>query len=96
MSKEEIIKYNSFDHFDFIKYIKSIGFVLDKMGIDSLNGFIFECYEYKKFKITVYKSYYDFYSKYEYIGQFYINDLTPIEKEFKRELRSIKLKKLLK
>ncbi len=70
---------------EFIKYIESIGF----------KEFMFVTYEYKNFKIDAWGFNYEFHHNNLYIGRFKFNDLTPIEKYFKKELRSIKLKRIL-
>ena len=70
---------------EFKKYIESIGF--KKYVIDLYD----DCYEYKSYKIYLYNN---FYSS-EWSNRTNYNDLTPLENEFKQELRSIKLKKIL-
>ena len=66
---------------EFEKYIKSIGFK-KKLWY----------YEYKEYKIDLWNEYYDFSGKYDIP----FTDLTPLEKVFKKELRSIKVKELLR
>ena len=66
-----------------IEYIKSIGFI--KIGYE---------YEYKEYKILVNKVTF-FLRINNVVNIYYMDDLTPLEKEFKKELRSIKLKKIL-
>ena len=75
---------------EFVKFIKYIGF--------KTNGYF---YIYKEYQIDLvynhlYSSYgyYNFYNKIT-IMSIPLDDLTPLKKEFKRELRSFKLKKLL-
>ena len=70
---------------EFKKFIESIGFK------DLKNG----NYVYKEYIISLFVKRYEIYispgwSLYDY------NDLKPLEKEFKSELRSIKLKQLLR
>ena len=73
---------------EFIKYIVSIGF-------KSADRFYNE-YIYKEFKIHLWKVNYDFYNGLESITYIPYTDLTPIKEHFKKELRAIKLKELLK
>ncbi len=68
----------------FITLIESIGF-------KKINDYI---YYYKEFKLYLYNTYYSF-NNGSWIGYYY-SDLTPIKKHFKQELRSIKLKQLLR
>ena len=87
----------SFEEFE--KYIESIGFKYYKKDSNSFR------YEYKshlglnKYRIDIYydiyNGSYDFYNGYKWFGLHAYNDLRHIEKEFKKELRSIKLKGLL-
>ena len=73
---------------EFIKYIESIGFIY--------NG---RSYSYKYYIIEVFKYGYDFYPmRGKYMGNITPSfiDLDIIEFHFKKEIRSIKLKKLLK
>ena len=64
-------------------------------------GFTFSCkyfdfrYEYKEFKIDLYDDHYKFYNGSGCVT-YVLDYLTPLEKEFKKELRSIKLKELLR
>ncbi len=71
---------------EFINYIELIGF---KYNHDS---YFYEC---KEFKIDLWYKKYDFYNGSEW-SEHYYTDLRPIEMYFKRELRSIKIKKILK
>ena len=71
---------------DFIKYIKSIGFIHSHNTV----------YNYENFTIHIYKIYYDFYDGSHSTLFIQYNDLNLLEKYFKRELRSIKLKELLR
>ena len=82
-----IIKYLS-NRESFIKLIESIGFEYKSMGI----------YYYKEFRIDLYRLYYDFYNEreFEWIYDISLNDWTPINKYLKKELRSYKLKALLR
>ena len=75
------------DVLEFVEFIESIGF-----KNKSNNG---SYYIYKFYRINLYEYIYDFYngSKWYYYDY---NDLRSIEKYFKRELRSIKLKELLR
>ncbi len=70
----------------FVILIKSVGF-----EYNSTSGY----FEYKDFKIDLY---YDFYKYCDNLGciLYNINNLKPIENQFKNEFRSIKLKKILK
>ena len=75
---------------EFIRYIASIGFKPGKWV---------DYYQYKGFRIYLYtnSNHYSLNSlDAAYLGSCDYSDLTPIEKYFKRELRSIKLKKLLR
>ena len=67
---------------EFKKFIESIGFKKE--------GWY---YVYKEFRIKLYPDYYTFYNGSKWVGC-EIDDLTPIENYFKKELRSIKLKQL--
>jgi hypothetical protein len=71
---------------EFKKYIKSIGF----------NTIGYNYYQYKEFRIDLHYDYfYYFYIGSEWSGHYY-TDLDPIYNNFKNELRSIKLKELLR
>ena len=73
---------------EFITYIKSIGFIHQNN----------DRYLYKEYKIDLYNKYYEFWYGYRWGITIEINDLnslTLINIHFKKELRSIKLKKLL-
>ena len=70
---------------EFKKIIETIGFEYDTIGY---------YYEYKEYCIVLYKDQYSFYNGSKWI--YNITDLIPFEKEFKREIRSIKLKQLLR
>ena len=52
-------------------------------------------YRYNDYIIDFYDEHYDFFNGYKWFGLHAYNDLRHIEKEFKREIRSIKLKGLL-
>ncbi len=69
---------------EFKNYIESIGF-------SHVNMYSF----YKGFKIEFYNDYYHFWNGSKWLFYDY-SDLTPINKYFKQELRSIKLGKLLR
>ena len=70
---------------EFIIFIKSLGF--------EYNGF---CYRYKNYIIDLYQDHYDLYNGSGWNVKIYLNDLSPLDKEFKKELRRIKLKELLR
>ena len=70
--------------YEFKIYIETIGFKIIGIGY----------YEYKEYSITFYDVYYNFYNGSGWINYNY-NDLTPIKENFKKELRSYKLKALL-
>ena len=97
MNKEEFIKYHKVDHLGFQKYIESIGFIFRSIYVEYRNdkSFMYEYYEYKIFKIDLHDYFYSFYNGSKWIH--YIDfDLTPLHKEFNQELRSIKLKQILR
>ncbi len=74
---------------EFIKCIKSIGFIYNEK---------FDNYEYVEFRIFISPyapEVYHFWTGSEWIGYYY-SDLTPIDKYFKKVMRSIKLKGLLR
>ena len=71
---------------EFHEFIKSLGF--------KLNG-VYGGYIYKEYKIDLYGYHYDFYNGSEWVFSIPLNDLTPLVKEFKKELRSIKLINIL-
>ena len=74
---------------EFIIFIESIGFKRS-------DGFVFR-YDYKEFLIDLGNSHCEFYNGSEWIKYLsYYDDLETIEKYFKKELRSIKLKQLLR
>ena len=78
------------DKEEFINYIISIGF--------KYSTYDYYYYEYKKYKIII-SNHYNFYSFHNGSECFYdidLNDLTLLQKEFKQELRRIKLKQLLR
>ena len=83
MNIEEFINYHEVDHLGFQKYIESIGFKNSGFG-----------HFYKEYIIDIYDIYYDFWTGSKWIKKIEFNDLTPF-KVFKKELRSIKLKKIL-
>ena len=70
---------------EFIKYIESIGF--EDIGIG--------LYGYKEFRIHIWGFDYTFYDGSVFDDNIPLNDLELIEKKFKKEFRSIKLKALL-
>ena len=70
---------------EFKMYIESIGFKYNGHGY----------YVYKEYEINLYIDHYDFNNGSEWV--FYINfDIRPFDMYFKRELRSFKLKELLR
>ena len=73
---------------EFKNYIESIGFIYERTED-------FDRYVYKKYRIDLASNYYHFYNGSEW-DSYELNDLTPLAKEFKKELRSIKLKQILK
>ena len=84
---------------NFINYINSIGFEFDKVGSLYLT---FDKYLYignslklKRYSIDIVDDHYYLNTEYQWIGGYELDDLTPF-KVFKKELRSIKLKQLLK
>ena len=86
MSLDVFIKYHGLNELNFRMYIESIGF--------KHNGW--DYYHYKKYSISLYTSHYIFSNNSECIYNIKLDDLTPLEKVFKKELRSIKLKELLR
>ena len=66
---------------EFVKLIKSIGFI--KIGYE---------YEYKEYRIDLASNYYNFYNGSGWTFHIKLDDLSV----FKKELRSIKLKQLLR
>ena len=68
------------------KFIESIGFEI------SNNGWV---YDYKNYNIEFFKDFYYFRGDINY-GWFGYYDLKPIQEHFKKELRSIKIKQLLR
>ena len=69
---------------EFKKYIESIGFKYDSYS-----------YLYKNYQIDLYNNNYNFYNRSGWALNISLNNLKPLQKEFKNELRSIKLKKIL-
>ena len=74
---------------EFEKLIISIGF---KLGFKQHYN---DIYSYKEFGIYLYIDHYIFSYPSRSINIHSLDNLTPLHKEFKNELRSIKLKKLL-
>ncbi len=72
---------------EFIKLIESIGF-------KNYTGSNF--YGYKGFRIELFKDNYNLWNGSNWVDYIPYTDLTPIENKFKNELRSIKLKELLR
>ena len=72
---------------EFINYIESIGF--------KYIGGYYSSYKYKGCEIEFFNDHYYFFNGSKLVCCEF-NDLKPLEKEFKRELRSIKLKQLLR
>ena len=81
----KIKSYQSVHLLGFKNYIKSIGF----------NG-AYGGYIYKEYSLYLHADHYSFFDGIDMITFIDYNDLTILEKFFKKELRSIKLKKLLK
>ena len=73
---------------EFIKFIESIGFKYNKHK---------DYYDYKEYGIYLLQNNYNYYVFYNGSGciTYVLDDLTPLEKYFKNELRSIKLKNIL-
>ena len=71
---------------EFIKLIESIGFIDDNDDI----------YVYKEYAIYLYSDHYEFHNGSYFIFNIRINDLKLLNKYFKMEIRSIKLKQLLR
>ena len=69
---------------EFKKYIKSIGFDEDILY-----------YYYKQYSIYFLSNHYNFHNGFGWEA-YDLNDLRPIQEHFKKELRSIKLKQILK
>ena len=78
------------NNIEFKKYIKSFGF---EYAV-SLNNI--ERYEYKHYIIDLNLDHYDFYNGLNWWWYKDYNDLTDLETIFKKELRSVKLKELLR
>ena len=95
MDEKEFVHCQSKEQWFFITYIKSIGF--NKI-INKYNN----VYVYKNYEINLYTYHYEFYNNKtpiltsEYFFGFEYEDLKPVMNEFKNELRSIKLKKILR
>ena len=75
---------------EFIKLIESIGFKFE--GIWNEERY----YDYKNYKIDLSSDLYELYDGSGWCSSYNIDDLKPLEKEFKNELRSNKLKQILK
>ena len=69
---------------EFKQFIESIGFKREGLF-----------YYYKSYRIDLY-NYYHFYNGSEWIFNIPLNDIRPFDMYFKKELRSIKLKELLR
>ena len=76
--------------YKFIKLIESIGFEFDDFYISS------SIYNYNNFRIDLYDTYYAFHNGFEWFLCKPFNDLEPINNYFKNEIRSIKLKNILR
>ena len=76
------------DRVEFRKLIESIGFIL----LDGYN----HIYKYKEYRINVFKRHYSLKNDSKMLYYNRLNDLEPIDNHFKKELRYIKLKALLK
>ena len=87
MNKEEFRKFHGVDFLNFQKYLESIGF--KRFGL--------YVYTYNEYTINIYAKYcrYEFINGTKLVGRYPLNILTAIDKYFKKELRSIKLKQLL-
>ena len=72
---------------EFIKYIESIGFEMNKFPLLG--------YSYKNYIIDLHTYTYDFNNDFGWFGRIDFDDLRLLENEFKKELRSIKLKAIL-
>ena len=72
---------------EFKQFIESIGFKFNSHNI---------FYEYKEYRICLYTGCYHFHDGSEWIVDIPLNNLRSIENYFKQELRSIKLKQILK
>lgn len=98
MNKEEFIKYHKVDHLGFQKYIESIGFIFSSIYVEYRNdkSFMYEYYEYKIFKIDLHDYFYNFCNGSEWFYDIDLSNLKPLHKEFNQELRSIKLKQILR
>ena len=70
---------------------KEFRILIESIGFYGTNKFN---YYYKGFEIYLYNNYY-FYKDSEWI-YYYYNDLTPLENYFKKDMRSYKLKQLLR
>ena len=70
---------------EFKQFIESIGF-------GEITG---NYYKYNDHRIDLSGDFYDYHNGYDWFLNIYYKDLRYIKKEFKKELRSIKLKKLL-
>ena len=88
MNKEEFRKFHRVDFLNFQKYLESIGF--KRFGL--------YVYTYNEYTINIYAKYcrYDFYNGSKWVVCIEFYDLTPLKNEFKKELRSLKLKQILK
>lgn len=90
MSIEEFEKYRE----GFLKYIESIGFTKTSFGDNGFSNYI--KHEYLDYIIFVYPGYYNFDDGTLICDGIYFNNLKPLQPYFKKELRSIKLKELLR
>ena len=70
---------------EFVKFIQSIGFKYNGLS-----------YRYKNYDMYLHVELYKIYNHSGCIGGFEYNELGPIKYYFKKELRSIKLKQLLR
>ena len=91
MNKDEFKNYHGVDLLDFQKYIESIGFkyIAQVYTTDTH-------YRYKDYMIYLSSKSYDFHDLTTWWWDIDIEDLSPIENLFKKELRSFKLKQIVK
>ena len=71
---------------ELIKFIDSIGFLYNSITYE---------FDYKEFRIDIWGEHYNFYNSSEWLYGFDLDDLKPIDNYFKKELRTIKLKRIL-
>ena len=81
---------NYIEYRNFKDYIRSKGFIVLSNGIYYIPSYLY------KYKIHISVSYYEIFEKYKCIGRYDFTDFKPVDIYFKRELRSVKLKQLLR